>query len=643
MKRILLTVLLLAAGVFPLFASADYYIKNYDVKIEVGNDAVHHVTETIDVYFERAHHGLVREIPHDYSDYNGTTAKIENLKCSEDFRTDKDNGYLIMRIGSESRTVTGDVQYVISYDYDLGADYNDGYDELYLNIIGTDWECIIENASFSVIIPYVPDSGYENFEAFYNGLKRNIHFSAGGYGSKASDFSVWISKAGEDAAVISGSEIKLYAYEGITMRIDLPEAWYHGAREIWDFRDEMEVIHPILCIVLLVIAVFLWHKYGRDNVPIIVAKLEAPKGMPPLLVGYVSDLSVDDKDIVSMLFYWADEGLIRIDEKGGEKYEFTKLKEIRDYAIESGKNILNVEMDLFDGFFNSCDVGGKVTFKTLEKNQFYKVIEKVRTSTQKYFTGERALRDRRSDSVSAAVSLLSFLPLLSGTLRIGFYENFPTVVILHFFLSLILFFVNIMNAGSLMRTWNLRSSNIMPCILRLIPPVIGVFLLMRTERFLYGTAALLPNIFAVGASTALAFFASITEKRSKYGDEVLEGILGYKEFIEKVEIEKLKMMIEQYPNFYYHVLSYAIVLGLENKWARKFENLPLEQPEWLGGASVIDALYLSRLSSRMMGAVKASVPKSSISGSAGSHVGGGGFGSGGFSGGGFGGGGGHAW
>ena len=49
MKRFLITALILVTGLFSLFAATDWYIENYDVKISVGNNAVHHIEETIDV------------------------------------------------------------------------------------------------------------------------------------------------------------------------------------------------------------------------------------------------------------------------------------------------------------------------------------------------------------------------------------------------------------------------------------------------------------------------------------------------------------------------------------------------------------------------------------------------------------------
>jgi hypothetical protein len=102
------------------------------------------------------------------------------------------------------------------------------------------------------------------------------------------------------------------------------------------------------------------------------------------------------------------------------------------------------------------------------------------------------------------------------------------------------------------------------------------------------------------------------------------------------------MMIDQNPQLYYHVLSYAIVFGLEKKWARKFQGIMVENPAWcdgpagsLGDAMVLGAMIGSLQSSvaRNLYAQAASTPRAHPSS----------FGGGGFVGGGFGGGGGGAW
>ncbi len=644
MKRIFLIALVLVTGAFCLFAYTDYYIKNYDVEITVGNNAVHHIVETIDVYFEGPHHGIVREIPYEYSDYNGTTARIRNLTCSERFETDSDNGYLIMQIGSASRYVQGDVTYVIEYDYDLGADYNEGYDEFYLNIIGTEWECSINNVSFSIELPFVESEDFATIDDFFNYVHQNTHFTSGSYGSTGSSVSATLTQQDSDTLLIEGTASSLGPYEGLTIRMDLSDGWYQEARERWDHRSLANLANIFATIVLIALAAFLWSMYGKDNVPIVVARYEPPRGFSPLMVGYIADDTVDDKDVISMLFYWADEGLLSIEEAKGNKYTFTKLKDIEAYAIETGKAIPDFEVKLFNGFFKNCDVGGTVKFKDLQKNNFYQTIVDTKAKTSAHFSKDRALYERKSKTYAGLMIFLSLIPLVTGILRICWMENVVDYAILLVPAAVILFFANGIGFETLFRKWHLRKSNVFATIIRFVPMMFALLVFLAVDASVSETPSLFGNLLSICGSTAIAFFAAIMSKRSEYGYKVLEETLGYREFIDKVEVDQLKMMIDQDPDFYYHVLSYAVVLGLENKWAKKFDGMIVNPPTWYSGYNAFDVYLMSRLASNMIRSIPVnSMPKSSISGSAGSHVGGGGFHSSGFSGGGFGGGGGHAW
>lgn len=645
MKKLILISLVLVAGLCCIFASTDYYIKNFDVQITVGNDAVHHIIETIDVYFEGPHHGIVREIPRDYRDYDQkTVAKIKNLKCNDEFESETDNGYLVMKIGSASKTLTGAVRYVIEYDYDLGADFNDGYDLFYMNIIGTEWECPIKKATFSITLPYEADSTFKSEDDFFDYIYENTHFTSGSYGYTGSNLQATLSQLDGGNLLIAGIAENLRDHEGVTIKIDLPENWYKGARVPWDLRDKMAIANPIVSIIFVALAIVLWLLFGRDSTPIIVAKFNPPDGFSPLQVGYVADGTVDDKDVISMLFYWADQGLLSIEEKKKDKYEFTKLKDIMDYAVESGKNIPQFEVTLFNGFFKNCDVGDKVTFKNLEKNNFFETIQKTKSATKSYFTKSRSLQDKKSQAISIVVALFSFIPMVMGTLRFGLYENQDGSVLFYIVVGALLYFANLISFDSLFRKWYVRKSNTFAFIIRFLLPILFLGMACGIEWVIYDRYAFVQNLISVGGCTAMAFFGIATQRRSKFGDKVLEDILGYREFIEKVEIDQLKMMIESDPNFYYHVLSYAIVLGLEDKWAHKFDGMIVNPPTWYTGYSAFDVYYMTRIASRMNRTIPmASIPRSSISGSPGSRVGGSSFGGGGFSGGGFGGGGGHAW
>ena len=78
------------------------------------------------------------------------------------------------RSGMPDATVTGDKHYTISYDYVLGQDVADGYDELYFNIIGDGWDTYIDFVSFTITMPKEFDSSL-------------LGFSTGGYGFTGSD------------------------------------------------------------------------------------------------------------------------------------------------------------------------------------------------------------------------------------------------------------------------------------------------------------------------------------------------------------------------------------------------------------------------------------------------------------------------
>jgi len=210
--------------------------------------------------------------------------------------------------------------------------------------------------------------------------------------------------------------------------------------------------------------------------------------------------------------------------------------------------------------------------------------------------------------------------------------------------ALVLFFANGIGFERLFKKWHLRKSNVFACVIRAVPMVVALVLFIAIEALVSDGFSVIANVLSICGSTVIMFFAAIMSKRSPYGDKVFEETLGYREFIDKAEIDQLKMMIDQDPDFYYHVLSYAVVLGLENKWAKKFDGMIVNPPTWYSGYNAFDVYLMSRLASNMIRSIPVnSMPKSSISGSAGSHAGGGGFHSSGFSGGGFGGGGGHAW
>jgi uncharacterized membrane protein YgcG len=134
-------------------------------------------------------------------------------------------------------------------------------------------------------------------------------------------------------------------------------------------------------------------------------------------------------------------------------------------------------------------------------------------------------------------------------------------------------------------------------------------------------------------------FGWVMPARTIRGTRALEGVLGFEDFLSRVEGDRLQRMATT-PDMFEKFLPYAMALGVEKEWARAFEGIYKQPPDWYHGGdghSFRTRSFVSGLGYMTTRAGEAM--KSSPRSSGGSGFGGGGS-SGGSSGGGFGGGGG---
>jgi uncharacterized membrane protein YgcG len=147
---------------------------------------------------------------------------------------------------------------------------------------------------------------------------------------------------------------------------------------------------------------------------------------------------------------------------------------------------------------------------------------------------------------------------------------------------------------------------------------------------------------AFGASGLVVLvFGRAMPRRTRRGRRAYEEILGFREFVERVERDRLEREGLRIPETFERLLPYAIVLGVADVWAEAFADLYSQPPSWYGAAPGHGPFRAGSFvtdvgrSLDTMGQTLASRPSSSGSGSSGF--------SGGSSGGGFGGGGGGSW
>jgi hypothetical protein len=131
-----------------------YTISSYDINVNVNENNILNIVEDIKVNFSEERHGIYREIPifNNIQRADGTSSKqrtiITNIDVNETFDTYIENDKTVIKIGDSDKYVSGEVNYKISYNYNLGKDKLDGNDELYFNLVGNDWDTTISNLTF---------------------------------------------------------------------------------------------------------------------------------------------------------------------------------------------------------------------------------------------------------------------------------------------------------------------------------------------------------------------------------------------------------------------------------------------------------------------------------------------------------------
>ncbi len=623
MKRVVLAVVFGLFLSLSIVSAADfgYTITSFSTDMTITPDGRYEIEEDIQMFFSKPLHGFYRDIPtrYDFEDPQkpDIRARVSKIRANEELSINSNSDYLSIRIGDPDRTVTGLREYRLSYHYNIGNDLNETYDEFYFNLVGEYWQVPLENVTFSITFPKPVEASA-------------VWFTKGLYGSTSSQGVRW--NLSGDGLRLTGSVDQLYPGEALTVRVQMPDGYFDRQA---DYQAVVAKFNLWVYLLAVALAVFLWITFGRDEDLIIVPQFSPPTGMSPMDIGYLIDESLDPRDITSMIFYWADKGCLSIVEDDG-KFSFIKGKDPVEASLH--------EQHLFNAFFKEAK-NGVLKMSDLQ-GKFFQEYQKMVSMVAKHYRGKRALSNPVSRNMAIISMLAVLVPAIGFALALTLnFVNVITVVALLAIIGFAAVFAVLVHL--MMRKWHIRNGAgkifwVLWLILAAFVSTLflSIFGLVSYNDFSF---SLVEAAKATAATAVIVFLAVNTRKRSAFGKQSIEAVLGYRDFIDKVEIEKLKRMIDEDPEYYYHVLAFAIVLGLEKKWARKFDGITMEPPQWyMGRYDMWNVVVLSSMLSRCNAALISSmttVPKSSP----GMRFGGSSFGGGGFSGGGFGGGGGGAW
>ena len=622
----------------------DYYIESYNVDINVSNNNSYDIKETIVAYFNKEKHGIIRNIPtrNTVTRTDGSTntnrAKITNVNVNEKYSLSTGADEVKLKIGNAGTVLTGRHTYQISYTYNIGNDKLKDADEFYLNLIGNQWDTNINKLTFTITMPKDFDTD-------------KIGFSVGKYGKSGILDDGYFNYSVKNNVITGTYNKTLPPNNGFTVRITLPEGYFEKQKLKISIFDFIAICLPII---FLIIAIFEWEKYGKDEKIVETIEFNPPDNMNSLDVAYAYKGKVNSKDVVSLLIYLANKGYIKIkvEETGSKllKSKSYKIIEVKKYDGNDENERLFLERLFKNGTIyrtENNNVFRCVTKSDLEE-RFYKTVNEIidneNTSEFKNKIFEKGVWNRAKKIIILSLLVIltmSIGPLLNGT-------RIKTTVIANLVLVAITMLFYLFALSSKFN--NTRVKNIIILfVISFFASFSFVFVILYdivSEIIINMNKLGLIELGIQGISLIfIMILVTLMKRRTKYGTEVLGRILGFKTFLKTAEKEKLETLVNQDPEYFYNILPYAYVLGVSDKWIKNFETISLMPPEWyVGNDSYYDYHtfsnnynYLMRTSANAM----TSRPSSSDSYS--SFSGGSFSGGGGFSGGGSGGGGGSSW
>jgi hypothetical protein len=414
-------------------------------------------------------------------------------------------------------------------------------------------------------------------------VSAKITLPGGAGGIRATAFNGTYGSTGRDAqVVIDGNSVgitmprKLEFKEGLTAVVGWNKGLVAEPTAVQRTAGFLAANWPLaLPIPVLILMLLHWSKRGRDprQLPISV-QYEPPQGMTPAEVGTLTDESADMRDITAGMVDLAVRGFLRIEEVEDSKL-FGLIKE-KDYVFHRSKDrsewsgLTEHEQRVLGGIFD--DAADTVELSDL-KNEFYKTLPGIKDGIMERLVAQ-GLYVKRPDSVRnrwrVAALLLGAITAFGGA-------------------------------------------------------TLGAKLGMTPVPYFIAGFAIALIILIIGHNMPA---------RTVAGARALEKVLGFSEFLERVEKDRFERVVKT-PELFEKYLPYAMALGVDKQWAGAFKDIYTEPPSWYVGSN-LNAFNVASFSNSLSalsssaGSAMSSAPRSSGgSGFSGGSSGGGGGGGGG--------------
>ncbi len=569
-----------------LTAVFSWYIQDFSVSATLHKNGQLEVIENITVDFENErHHGIYRVIPTYFRnhpiDFKLITAS-NPTGAGRKYKVSRGYKVVNIRIGDKDTYVTGIQKYVISYKVKYVVFDSAGAQWLIWNVTGNQWGVPIKRASFSIIFDDIKGPVISGcFTGAYGETRYNCTPTC------SSNFCTF------------KTTTSLGRYEGFTILIKFPPGSVAQpgtfTKIMWWFRRLWPLLIPIFTFFYMF---FQWLKHGRDpKMGPVTPMYEPPEDVLPIEAGSIIDEKMDPRDLTAEIIDLALRGYIEIIETPDKK----------DYVLVRLKDI-TVDMNEVDRYLISS------LFSVGSVKELLKKARKKARKDPEYAKFLQTINEHLDQGRD--VIAISSLPGLSRR----FYKQFNIIR------------KKVMRELTERGYFARNPQTIRTKYMGIATAIsFGGFFIafFLAKDFLVMMSMILASILT---SAIIALFGSIMPRKTVKGARARWHLLGLKEFIKRVEEDRLKRFALENMEMFKKILPYAIVFKQEKKWAKVFEDIYKTVEERQRFAPTLHVSSFDLAVAGMSSAVGAAAPSGGHGGA-----------SGGFSGGGAGGGGGGAW
>ena len=615
-----------------------FTIEKYNVILDVNEDNIVDVTEQITVnWTDEYHHGIRKFTPEwlKYTNKLGKTIKRKSIvkdyeAIGDPYTIDTVKKKPRITIGSPYEYVPlGEKTYQIKYQYDMGKDPFKNFDEFIFHAYGDYWGTEIKNASIQVIMPKSINEKQINFftdkyrENNVNNIvdyiiednKLTAKFNREeDYKQQKSQYCDKKENLNQDGTCDETSFNYRPLKTALTVDIELPEGYFSGGS--WNYGYNSLII-SIIIILLTLWTIIKWIKYGKNYDKVAkTVEFYPPENLNAAEIGYIyNSKEANNKLTIALIIQLASKGYIKIDDVSNTVITITNLavkpKELKSFEstlpvreIEIKKThdidtyLQEEESKLMKEWFKDKDI--KVLRDKTKIEDFLRVkdnlienkyIEIIRDNEESRYKNidkkkeeyEQELKKYEEEKKKYDEKIAQ-LPELSGMEKIVYNNLFNSkeeIVLSEHktFYKTFTEIANALNSQTNKKVYDEKSyKQIIGAFFRIIIIAILSYVSYSIIEDLDPKWSILYYL-SFSCIAISIFFTIIMGRKTKYGEQISARVLGFRDFLLKVEKENLEALVEKDPKYFYNILPYTYVLGISKKWVKKFENIPMPEVE----------------------------------------------------------------